>query len=62
MALKIVASSCTTCGACEFECPNAAISMIGDVYAISAKKCTECDGDAPKCKSVCPVDDCIVQA
>jgi len=60
MALVINADECTACGACEFECPNAAISMKGDVYAINAKKCTECDGDAPKCSAVCP-SDCIGQ-
>ena len=60
MALKIVADDCTACGACEFECPNAAISMKNDTYVIKASGCTECDGDAPKCKAVCPTD-CIVQ-
>jgi ferredoxin len=62
MALMIVADNCTACGACEFECPNAAISMKGDVYTIKAKSCTECDGDDPKCVAVCPTDDCIVAA
>lgn len=62
MALKIVASECTACGACEFECPTASIAMKGDVYVIKASTCTECDGDDPKCVSLCPVDDCIVAA
>lgn len=62
MALAITASECTSCGACEFECPNAAISAKGDVYVIKASACTECDGDAPKCQAVCPVDSCIVKA
>ncbi|MGY4509773.1 ferredoxin [Bradyrhizobium sp. USDA 3650] len=44
MAYKIVASQCTVCGACEFECPNAAISLKRDIYVIDAKKCTECEG------------------
>ncbi len=61
MALKIIASECTTCGACEFECPNAAISIRNDIYSIKASGCTECDGDAPKCQAVCPVEGCIVQ-
>lgn len=60
MALMILAAHCTACGACELECPNAAIGMVGDAYAISAKTCSECDGDDPKCLAVCPVDDCIV--
>ena len=57
MALKIVADECTSCGACEFECPNGAISMKGDAYVISATKCTECKGhfDVPQCAAVCPV-------
>jgi ferredoxin len=62
MALKIIASTCSVCGACEFECPNAAISMKNDVYVIKATACTECDGDDPKCSSVCPVEGCIVKA
>jgi ferredoxin len=57
MALKIIASQCTACGACEFECPTGAIKMKGDTYIIDAKTCTECEGhhDKPQCQSVCPV-------
>lgn len=62
MAFKIVTSTCSACGACEFECPNAAISMKGDTYVIKAASCTECDGDAPKCVAVCPVENCIIKA
>ena len=62
MALKIVASQCTVCGACEFECPNAAIKMKRDVYIIDAAKCTECDGDEPQCAAVCPVPDTCIAA
>lgn len=58
MALAINSDECSQCGACEFECPNAAISNGKNGYAIKAKACTECDGDAPKCQAVCPVD-CI---
>ena len=56
MAYKIIASQCTVCGACEFECPNAAIRLKNDMYIIDAKKCTECEGhfDAPQCAAVCP--------
>ncbi|MET4331693.1 ferredoxin [Bradyrhizobium sp. i1.15.2] len=62
MAYKIVASQCTICGACEFECPNAAISLKRDIYVIDAKKCTECEGhsDTPQCAAVCPVPDTCV--
>ena len=60
MAYKIIASQCTVCGACEFECPNAAISLKNEMYIIDPKKCTECEShfDAPQCVQVCPVD-CI---
>lgn len=60
MAYQIDASSCSACGACEFECPNGAIKMKGDTYVILADKCTECAGkfDTPQCASVCPSDSC----
>ena len=35
MSYKIIASSCTGCSLCEFECPNAAISMKGDTFVIN---------------------------
>jgi ferredoxin len=58
MAYMIKASDCTGRGSCEFEYPNRAISMKGDIYAINPKKCTECSGkfDAPQCVSACPND------
>lgn len=62
MAYKIIASQCSVCGACEFECPNAAIRMKGDTYIIVADKCTECDGEAPRCVGVCPVENTCVPA
>jgi ferredoxin len=34
MAYQIIASQCTVCGACEFECPNAAIRLKRDMYII----------------------------
>lgn len=61
MAYTIVTDECTACGACEFDCPSASISMKGDTYVINAKTCTECDGDVPKCVELCPVEDCIIQ-
>lgn len=62
MAFKIVASQCSACGACEFECPNAAISMKGDLFVISAAKCTECEGEEPRCVAVCPVEKTVIKA
>ncbi len=62
MAMKIL-DDCISCGACEPECPNEAITQGDTVYVVAADKCTECVGafDAPKCQEVCPVDGCIVQ-
>lgn len=64
MAYKIIASQCTGCSACEFECPNAAISMKGDTFIIDPAKCTECEGhyDHPQCDTVCPVPKTCVAA
>lgn len=60
MAYAINAAECAGCGACESECPNGAIRMRGDVYAITAGKCTECKGVSPiaLCVQAC-VSDCI---
>jgi ferredoxin len=62
MAMKIL-DDCISCGACEPECPNEAISQGDTVYVVAVDKCTECVGafDAPKCVEVCPVDECVVQ-
>ncbi len=60
MAYKIT-DDCISCGACEAECPNKAISEGDTVYKIDANKCSECVGANPssKCAEVCPVDSCI---
>ncbi|RWE26972.1 4Fe-4S dicluster domain-containing protein [Mesorhizobium sp.] len=57
MAFKIIASQCTQCGACEFECPSSAIKFKGETYVIDPKQCTECKEafDTQQCASVCPV-------
>ncbi|WP_322514473.1 4Fe-4S binding protein [Rhodopseudomonas palustris] len=57
MAYKIVASQCTSCSACEPECPNVAITEKRGVFMIDPSKCTECIGhfDVPQCVAVCPV-------
>jgi ferredoxin len=62
MAMKIVAE-CISCGACEPECPNTAITAGDSIYVIDPEKCTECVGayDNPRCVEVCPVDGCIIQ-
>ena len=63
MALKIIASQCTNCTACEAECPNVAIAEKGGTFVIDPAKCTECLGhyDKPQCAEVCPVDNtCVI--
>jgi ferredoxin len=63
MAHKINTETCTSCDACQPECPNAAISVKKGLYVISASLCTDCEGhyDDPQCVAVCPVDDCITE-
>jgi ferredoxin len=60
MAYKIT-EECINCGACEPECPNAAITAGDTIYVIDPAKCTECVGshDASQCAAVCPVDSCV---
>jgi ferredoxin len=59
----VINEDCISCGACEPECPNEAITQGDTIYVIDADKCTECVGafDAPKCVEVCPVDGCIIK-
>ena len=60
MAYKIT-DECISCGACEPECPNQAISEGESIYKIDPNKCTECVGSHPssQCAEVCPVDSCV---
>jgi ferredoxin len=60
MAYKIT-DECISCGACEPECPNNAISEGETIYVIDPEKCTECVGfyDSSKCAEICPVDCCV---
>ena len=57
MAYKIT-DECISCGACEAECKNNAISEGEELYVIDPDKCTECVGwfESSKCAEVCPVD------
>lgn len=61
MARKIT-EECISCGACESECKNEAISEGDTTYVIDPTKCTECVGiaESPRCEEVCPVDGAIV--
>jgi len=60
MSYKIT-EDCISCGACEAECKNQAVSEGETIYVIDPDKCTECVGnfDSPKCAEVCPVDACV---
>jgi len=53
----MITDECISCGACEAECKNEAISEGEETYAIDPDKCTECVGnfESPKCVEVCPV-------
>ena len=59
MAYKI-SDECISCGACEPECPNQAISEGSTTYVINPDRCTECIGSSAssRCAEVCPVDAC----
>ena len=61
MAMVII-EECISCGACEPDCPNEAITQGDSIYVIDPDKCTECVGahDTPKCIEVCPVEGCII--
>ncbi|HCF59387.1 MAG TPA: 4Fe-4S ferredoxin [Myxococcales bacterium] len=57
----MITDVCISCGACEPECPNAAISQGDSIYVIDPKLCNECVGfhDELACAAVCPVDACV---
>jgi len=63
MAYKIT-EECISCGACEPECKNEAITEGKEIYVIDPAKCTECVGwfESVKCAEVCPVDCCVADA
>jgi ferredoxin len=54
----IITDVCISCGACEPECPNSAISAAEPIYKIDPSLCNECVGfhDEEACRAVCPVD------
>jgi len=61
MAYKIT-DECISCGACEPECPNNAISEGETIYIIDPDKCTECVGshESSRWVEVCPGDCCVL--
>ncbi len=56
-----ITEDCISCGACEPECPNAAIWEGETVYIINPDHCSECVGayELSRCADVCPVDACL---
>ena len=61
MAYKIT-EECISCGACEPDCPNQAITEGDTLYEINADRCTECVGsyESSRCVDLCPVDACVL--
>ncbi len=57
----MITDECISCGVCEPECPNEAISEGEDIFVIDPNLCTECVGfhDEEQCAVVCPVDCCV---
>jgi len=39
---NVIGEDCTSCGACEADCPSSAISEGDDRYVIDPAKCDEC--------------------
>lgn len=48
----VISDECTSCGACESECPVEAISAGDSKYVIDAETCIDCGA----CEPVCPVE------
>lgn len=61
MSYKIT-EDCISCGACETDCPNEAITEGETIYLIDPAKCTECVGsyESSRCVEICPVDCCVL--
>jgi len=54
MSYKIT-DECISCGSCQPECSQEAISDSGQIYVIDPEKCTDCG----TCATVCPVSACV---
>jgi ferredoxin len=55
MSTKIT-SECISCGACEAECPEGAISAGDNIYVIDPALCKDCGA----CADVCPTGACVL--
>lgn len=47
---RVITDDCLSCGACEGECSEGAISEGPDKYVIDPTKCTDCG----TCQESCP--------
>ena len=58
-----ITEKCITCGACEWECPNEAISPGALRPVVDESLCTECYGffGESQCMVVCPAEAITVQ-
>jgi Fe-S-cluster-containing hydrogenase component 2 len=58
----VIQQTCVTCGACEWECPNEAISPGSVRPVVDAQRCTECYGffGESQCMVACPVSAIVV--
>jgi ferredoxin len=48
----VINEECISCGSCETECPENAISEGDDKFIIDPEKCSDCGA----CVEACPVD------
>ena len=49
--MHVISDECVSCGTCEGECPNEAISQGDEHYVIDADACVDCG----TCAEACPV-------
>ncbi len=50
-----ITDECISCGSCQPECPDGAISDSGEKFDIDPEKCTDC----ANCAAICPVGACV---
>ena len=48
----VISDECVSCGTCEGECPNRAISQRDEHYVIDADACVDCG----TCADACPTE------
>jgi ferredoxin len=57
----MITEDCISCGACEDEFPNDAITLGEEIFVIDPDLCSECVGlhATQKCAEACPVECCL---